>query len=62
MTSTAALIEHEDFCPALQLAGLAPVRTEQYVLDRIAENGEKLCTVHCLRCVECGKIRYTDLM
>ncbi len=59
---TAALIEHEPWCPAVQLAGLAPVRTEQYVTDRVAENGEKLCTVHCTRCMECGVIHYMDLV
>ncbi len=59
---TAALIEHEDFCPAVRLAGLAEARTEQYVIDRRDEQDRKVGAVHCCRCVECGNIKYTELV
>ncbi len=58
----ASLIEHERWCPAVTLAGLTEPRTEQYVLDRRDENGVKVCDTVATRCVECGVIRYMDLM
>lgn len=58
----AALIEHQDWCPAVRLAGLTEVRTEAYVRERRDDNDNKVCDVHCSRCMECGEILYMDLV
>ncbi len=59
---SAARLEHEMFCPAVRLAGLTEPRIEAYLIDRLDDSGKKAGAVHCTRCVECGVIRYMDLM
>ncbi len=58
---SAALIEHPGWCPAVRLAGLTTPRIETYVVERRDDNGDKVCDVHCTRCLECGEINYLDL-
>ncbi len=58
----ATLIDHERWCPAVTLTGLTEPRIEQYVMDRRDEHDRKVGAVHCCRCVECGEIRYTELV